>query len=124
MTIRDWFGESINTNFYYRHPRSYARRAIFSVDEPSPTIRGVNRPIPDGYSAHPGDAAAISEARPLTTAERARIQTFPEEFQFIGCKTDIEQMIGNAVPVRLAQYVGKQIASNLLLSQNLKDAES
>lgn len=124
MTIRDWLGESINTNFYYRHPRSYARRAIFSVDEPSPTIRGVNRPIPDGYSAHPGDAAAISEARPLTTAERAMIQTFPEEFQFIGCKTDIEQMIGNAVPVRLAQYVGKQIASNLLLSQSLKDAES
>ena len=37
------------------HPRSYARRAIFSVDEPSATIRGVNRPIPIGYKFHNAD---------------------------------------------------------------------
>ncbi|WP_074017944.1 DNA cytosine methyltransferase [Kallipyga gabonensis] len=115
-TVRDWFGDSLNTEFYYRHPRSYARRGIFSIDEPSPTIRGVNRPIPAGYPGHPGDAAPISQARPLTTAERAEIQTFPPEFEFVGSKTDIEQMIGNAVPVRLAKYMGDHIASILLES--------
>lgn len=35
------------------------------------------------------------------------IQTFPADFKWIGSKTDIEQMIGNAVPVNLAQYVAK-----------------
>jgi DNA (cytosine-5)-methyltransferase 1 len=37
--------------------------------------------------------------------ERARIQTFPSTFKWKGSKTDIEQMIGNAVPVKLAEFV-------------------
>lgn len=49
MTIREYLGDEFGTEFYYRHPRSYARRGIFSIDEPSPTIRGVNRPIPGTY---------------------------------------------------------------------------
>ena len=108
MTIRDYLGEEFRTNFYYRHPRSYARRGIFSIDEPSPTIRGVNRPIPSNYKIHSGDATKnLSEVRPLTTLERARLQTFPKNFKFIGTKTELEQIIGNAVPVNLSNYVGK-----------------
>ena len=107
-TIRDYLGDELNTDFYYRHPRSYARRAIFSINEPSPTVRGVNRPIPSTYKIHPGDATTdLSLVRPLTTFERARLQTFPKDFKFCGCKTDLEQIIGNAVPVKLAEYVGK-----------------
>ena len=108
MTVRDYFGDSLGTRYYYRHPRSYARRGIFSIDEPSPTIRGVNRPVPKQYRGHPGDAAPVKEARPLTTEERARIQTF-EDYEFLGSKTDVEQLIGNAVPVNLAEYVGNAI---------------
>ena len=105
-TIRDYLGNEFHTEFYYRHPRSYARRGIFSIDEPSPTIRGVNRPIPPNYTIHSGDATNdLSKVRPLTTLERARIQTFPQSFKFSGNKTDLEQMIGNAVPVDLAKYV-------------------
>lgn len=112
MTMRDYFGDSLGTDYYYRHPRSYARRAVFSVDEPSPTIRGVNRPIPKGYPGHPGDAAPVSSARPLTTVERARVQTF-EDFEFLGSKTNVEQLIGNAVPVNLAKYVGNAVKEYL-----------
>lgn len=113
MTVRDWFGDRLGTETYYRHPRSYARRGVFSIDEPSPTIRGVNRPIPDGYPGHPGDASSISQTRPLTTEERAEIQTFPRGFRFVGSRTATEQMIGNAVPVRLAKFVGTAIAESL-----------
>ncbi|MCC7437849.1 MAG: DNA cytosine methyltransferase [Armatimonadetes bacterium] len=110
MTLFDYFGDTLGIEYYYRHPRSYARRGIFSIYEPSPTIRGVNRPIPKGYSKHPGDPVAISkEIRPLTTKERSLIQTFPEDFIFSGNKTDLEQMIGNAVPVKLAKYVANCI---------------
>lgn len=107
MTVADYFGDEINIKYYYRHPRSYVRRGIFSIDEPSPTIRGVNRPMPKGYKLHPNDPCMSLEGiRPLTTKERSRIQTFPKEFIFKGSKTDQEQMIGNAVPVNLARYVG------------------
>lgn len=111
-TIREYLGDELGTEFIYRHPRSYARRAIFSIDEPSPTIRGVNRPIPKTYHCHPGDATKdLTQVRPLTTLERARIQTFPANFKFSGSKTDLEQMIGNAVPVELAAYVGRIVSS-------------
>ena len=113
MTLRDYFGNRLGTEHYYRHPRSYARRAIFSIDEPSPTVRGVNRPIPNGYPGHPGDSAPVSQARPLTTAERAEIQTFPPGFNFVGSRTNAEQMVGNAVPVRLAKFIADQIATVL-----------
>ncbi len=108
MTLRDYFGDTLGFEYYYRHPRNYSRRAVFSIDEPAPTMRGVNRPVPKGYPGHPNDACAVTEKlHALTAPERAMIQTFPADFKWIGSKTDIEQMIGNAVPVNLAQYVAK-----------------
>ena len=108
MTVHDYLGDSLGTEFYYMHPRSYKRRAVFSIHEPSATIRGVNRPIPSTYKRHHGDKADISEGvRSLTSKERSYIQTFPEEFEFVGCKTNVEQAIGNAVPVKLAEYVAR-----------------
>lgn len=111
MTIRDYLGNSLGVNYYYRHPRNYNRRGIFSIDEPSPTIRGVNRPIPPGYKANSCDPQNIdlSDIRPLTTEERSFIQTFPKDFIFEGTKTDLEQIIGNAVPVNLAKFVAQSL---------------
>lgn len=108
-TMRDYFGDELGTEYIYRHPRSYARRAIFSIDEPCPTVRGVNRPIAPGYPGHPGDKAPASQARPLTTEERARVQTF-EGWTWPSSKTDAEQIIGNAVPPMLAEYVARAIS--------------
>lgn len=117
MTIRDYYGDSLDFTYYYRHPRNYNRRGIFSIDEPAPTIRGVNRPLPKGYPMHPNDPCPLTKnIRALTTAERALIQTFPVNFIWSGSKTDIEQMIGNAVPVKLAEYVAN--ALNEYISDN------
>jgi len=114
MTIRDYMGNELDIDFYYRHPRSYARRGIFSVDEPSPTIRGVNRPMPAGYTLHHNDPVTSLEGiRPLTALERSMIQTFPKNFKFLGTKTNLEQMIGNAVPVNLGKFVAESINSYL-----------
>lgn len=110
MTVFDYLGNSLQTEYYYMHPRSYNRRAVFSIHEPSATIRGVNRPIPEGYKRHHADKADISDGvRALTSKERSFIQTFPESFIFEGKKTDVEQAIGNAVPVKLAEYVARCI---------------
>lgn len=110
MTVYEYLGDSLGTEFYYMHPRSYNRRAVFSIHEPSATIRGVNRPIPNNYQKHHADKADISEGvRSLTSKERSYLQTFPEEFVFEGNKTNVEQAIGNAVPVKLAEYVARCI---------------
>lgn len=110
MSVAEYFGDKLPIKYYYRHPRSYARRGIFSTSEPSATIRGVNRPMPNGYKLHPGDPVNTLEGiRPLTSKERSMIQTFPEDFSFEGTKTNIEQMVGNAVPVNLGYYVADAI---------------
>ena len=111
MTMFDYFGHSLGVEYYYRHPRSYARRGVFSIYEPSPTIRGVNRPMPKGYVLHNGDpVSSLENIRPLTTKERSMVQTFPNNFEFFGSKTDIEQMVGNAVPVNLAEFIANAIS--------------
>lgn len=119
MTLRDYFGDKLGTEHYYRHPRNYNRRGVFSIDEPSPTVRGVNRPIPGGYPGHPGDTEKnMLKVRPLTTLERAYIQTFPKSFKLDGSKTNLEQAIGNAVPVNLAKFVGNALMRYELSIQN------
>lgn len=110
LTVREYLGDELDIEYYYRHPRNYNRRGIFSIDEPCPTIRGVNRPVPNGYKGHPNDPAPVgSGLRALNTYERSRIQTFPPNFKWIGSKTAVEQMIGNAVPVKLAEFVARAI---------------
>ena len=77
-----------------------ARR--LSWDEPSltltcsPMMKQTDRCHPD-------------ESRPLTTREYARIQSFPDDWQFAGKMNDIYKQIGNAVPVNLAKCVGESI---------------
>lgn len=108
LTVREYFEQenyNLSTEYYYRHPRSYKRRGIFSVDEPSPTIRGVNRPKPGNYKKHSGDLVSPDGVRNLTALERSLIQTFPINFVWDDSSASTEQMIGNAVPVRLAHYV-------------------
>lgn len=49
------------------------------------------------------------ETRPLTVREYARIQTFPDEWQFCGSQTSQYKQIGNAVPVNLSYAVGRSL---------------
>lgn len=113
MTMRQYFtkiGYDFGVDYYFRVPRSYNRRGVFSIDEPCQTIRGVDRPIPSGYKGHPADPIEIGpKVRALTVLERSYIQTFPSTFKFEGTKSNLNQMIGNAVPVKLAEYVARAI---------------
>lgn len=74
------------------------------------TIRGVDRPLPKGYKGHPADPVPVSPSiRALTYQERSWVQTFPKNFIWEGSKTSINQAIGNAVPVKLAEYIANCI---------------
>lgn len=50
-----------------------------------------------------------SENRPLTTREYARIQTFPDNWQFEGPTSAVYKQIGNAVPINLAAAIGRSL---------------
>ena len=49
------------------------------------------------------------EARGLSPREAARIQTFPDDYIFTGAQNLWYAQIGNAVPVKLAEAIGKGI---------------
>ncbi len=50
-----------------------------------------------------------SEPRALTNRERARIQTFPDTYEFIGSKESVRKQIGMAVPCKGAQIIFEAI---------------
>lgn len=115
LTIREYWKrqgwEPLDVDHHYRHPRTYSRRGVFSIDEPSPTIRGVHRPIPSTYERHHNDTGDphSDNVRPLTSKERSYVQTFPKDFPLKGSKRDKDAMVGNAVPVKLAEHIAKCI---------------
>jgi DNA (cytosine-5)-methyltransferase 1 len=109
MTLREYCGNTLGFEHYYRHPRSVTGRAIFSINEPSATIRGHNPPVPPRYVRRAGDTADPATVASLSFGMRAKIQTFPGGHQWIGCKTQLEKMVGNAVPVELARYVASAV---------------
>ena len=111
LTVKEYLQEEIAVEYYYRHPRNYSRRSVFSVYEPSPTVRGVNRPVPPNYRGNHLDRVPPASVRPLTSQERGRIQTFPKEWIWDqrDRNAELELQIGNAVPVNLATFVGEGV---------------
>lgn len=74
-------------------------------DKPSYTITGSG-----GGGTH---VYHYNEPRALTNRERARIQTFPDNFVFIGSKESVRKQIGMAVPPKLSQIIFESILKTL-----------
>lgn len=72
-------------------------------DRPSVTIRTEFFKPEKGRYLHP------SQHRPITHREAARIQSFPDDFVFVGSKIEIARQIGNAVPPGLAAAVARSV---------------
>lgn len=78
-----------------------------SYDEPSLTILTTPQ-MKQTERCHP------SEVRPFSVRESARIQSFPDDWQFCGNMMSKYRQIGNAVPCNLAKEVGLNIKKVLL----------
>lgn len=53
-----------------------------------------------------------SEDRALTNRERARLQTFPDDYEFIGSKESVRKQIGMAVPCKGAQIIFEAVLNS------------
>ena len=63
-------------------------------------------------------------ARPLTTREGARLQCFPDNYQFYGSRGDKNLQIGNAVPTFLSNVIAKAILENFKASNAIEIKQS
>jgi DNA (cytosine-5)-methyltransferase 1 len=96
-------------------PQCWQRKKTGSTDvfgrmwwyEPAPTIRTEFFKPEKGRYLHP------EAHRPITIREAARLQTFPDEFTFVGSNVQVAKQIGNAVPVGLARAIAEHIISKL-----------
>ena len=98
-------------------PRYMSRNRKRGWNEPSYTIPAMAKQV----TLYPGSPDMIridkdhwrfgegGETRRLSWREAAAIQTFPGDFEFCGSLTDIYKQIGNAVPVKLAEFIARQI---------------
>ena len=88
-------------SFYLEGGKTGMARRL-SMDEPSLTLTCAPAQK-QTERCHP------TETRPLTIREYARIQTFPDYWQFEGSMSDQYKQIGNAVPVNLAFAIGRSL---------------
>ena len=99
--------KSLYTTITGRHSNIH-KFYVLRRDEPSNTIPAhLNK---DGLRhIHPDS----KQARSITVREAARIQTFPDDFEFLGSMMNQYKMIGNAVPVEFAKIVAHSVKSTI-----------
>ena len=84
-----------------------------SYSQPSPTV--VTSPVQKAtMMCHP------TQDRPLSIKEYARLQQFPEDWNFVGTTSAKYRQIGNAVPVGLAKAIGKAIIATAEKAGSIK----
>lgn len=82
------------------------RRFRLEWDQPSPSLVAGNH---EGIRSH----IHPLEPRELTNRESARIQGFPDDYQFVGTRSAAGKQIANAVPIPLAQAVASHLSKTL-----------
>ena len=84
------------------------RYHVLRPNEPSTTI--IAHLYKDGNRYIHYDS---KQSRSITPREAARLQSFPDDFDFVGSQGNVFQMIGNAVPPLLAKCVAEAVAELL-----------
>ncbi|NMA30689.1 MAG: DNA cytosine methyltransferase [Candidatus Methanofastidiosa archaeon] len=102
-------------------PKEYQTKSVHSgaygrmeYNKPAYTLTTRLNTPSVGRITHP------TQDRTITPREAARIQSFPDDYRFLGDITSIGMQIGNAVPPILAQRIAEQILSILSQIDNIE----
>jgi DNA (cytosine-5)-methyltransferase 1 len=109
-TLQD---RSIQNHRFQPGARTYTGHTGSPLDEPAKTLKAGVHGVPGGENML---AMPNGSVRYFTVRESARLQTFPDDFVFHGSWTESMRQLGNAVPVRLAEMIGKDVARRLRLA--------
>ena len=86
--------------------RAYPGHTGSPLDEPSKALKAGDHGVPGGENMI---AFPDGTYRYYTVRESARIQTFPDDYVIAGSWTEAMRQVGNAVPMRLGELVGKSV---------------
>lgn len=104
------FTPSIPNHVFQPGAKVYPGHTGSALDLPAKTLKAGVHGVPGGENMLRRPNGTV---RYLTVREAARVQTFPDDFVFVGAWGEAMRQIGNAVPVVLAQAVARSIASAL-----------
>ncbi|MFD0893214.1 DNA cytosine methyltransferase [Luteolibacter ambystomatis] len=93
------------------------------LDRPAKALKAGAHGVPGGENMILFPDGSV---RYLTVRESARVQTFPDDYKFLGSWTEAMRQLGNAVPVKLAEIVGRSVAKALSrqVRQKVKASDS
>lgn len=91
--------------------RSYPGHTGSPLDEPAKTLKAGVHGVPGGENMLLRPDGSV---RYFTVRESAELQTFPRDYKFHGSWTETMRQLGNAVPVRLAAVMARDVADHLL----------
>ncbi|MEG2869748.1 MAG: DNA cytosine methyltransferase [Terrisporobacter sp.] len=123
ITLKEAIGDLVDNPGEYHEgsfsPMFMSRNRKRNWDEVGFTVQASGRQTqihpdsPDmivvGKDKREFDPESNKKIRRMSVRECARIQTFPDGFEFLATIDENYKMIGNAVPVRLAEEVAKQL---------------
>lgn len=113
LTVRDAIGDLLpapRRQGRKEAARSYPGHTGSFIDAPAKTIKAGVHGVPGGENML---VLRDGSMRQFTVPEAARLQTFPDTWQFEGPKSEALRQLGNAVPVQLAQVVTTSVAHTL-----------
>ena len=90
--------------------KAYPGHTGSPLDRPAKALKAGAHGVPGGENMifYPDGSV-----RYLSVRESARVQTFPDDYVFLGSWTEAMRQLGNAVPVMLAEIVGRSVAKAL-----------
>lgn len=102
--------EQVSNHRYQPGAKPYPGHTGSAYDEPAKVLKAGDHGVPGGENML---ARPNGTCRYFSVREAARLQTFPDDYQFPGSWTESMRQIGNAVPVMLGHVLGEAIRTRL-----------
>jgi DNA (cytosine-5)-methyltransferase 1 len=97
--------------------RAYPGHTGSPYDLPAKTLKAGDHGVPGGENTLQSEDHSV---RYFSVREAARLQTFPDEYEFKGPWSECLRQLGNAVPVRMAQAMASAVKSGLRVAPGRK----